>query len=122
MSVWVFVDGNVATLTRIADWLVAGSHRVSVSLLGYQLRPGHHSASFHVVNDIGSISNVQNLSFEIIPGPTRTTARTPTITRSPLASQTLAPFPTPFPTTHPIVWSWALSSVSNFDIKWQNGA
>jgi hypothetical protein len=120
LNLFVLVDGDLLGLTLVASNLTSGSYARSIDISPYSLSPGVHTFSFFVVNDVGFISNQNDLHFTVIADRMTTAAQTPTMTKSPMASQTPAPYGSPFPTTYPLVWVWALRPPATFNIKWKN--
>jgi hypothetical protein len=120
VSVFAVVDAHVAWISRVGENLTAGLYTIPINLSPHQLSVGSHLLSFYAVNELGFVSDASNLSLSIKPDPSPTIAQSPTMTSSPLASQTPAPYPSVYPVTCPITWTWARFYVNSFNVYWSS--
>jgi hypothetical protein len=95
---------------------------VGVDLGSQSVSLDSHNLTFYAVNDIGFISDGYSISVTVFAGATSTPVQSPRSTASPLASQSIAPYQTSYPTAYPIVLNWASSSsVHNFNVRGRAG-
>jgi hypothetical protein len=66
---------------------------------------------FCAVNDIGFISDGYSISVTVFAVATPAPSKSPRSTDSPVASQSIARYQTPYPTAYPIVLNWASSTI-----------
>jgi hypothetical protein len=79
---------------------------MGVDLVSQSVSLDSHDLTFYAVNDVGFISDGSCVSVLVIAFATSTPAQSPRATEPPVASQSIAPYQTPYPTAYPIVFNW----------------
>jgi hypothetical protein len=118
MNVFVVIDSDVYGIINVVNGVGAGHSDVAVNLGSYPVSVGSHLLTFYAVNSLGFVSAGHSIPVTIIPDPTSTPGQPALAASSPVASQSVAPYQSPYPTAYPIVTKILFDH--HFDVKWRD--
>jgi hypothetical protein len=95
LDVFVVTNWDVSSISRVGSEVTFGNYDLSIDLGSSLVSLGTHTLTFCAVNDFGFVWQGYSVSVPVIATAMHAPSESAHATVSPVASQSLAPFPTP---------------------------